>query len=47
MKKRQIQGYVSEEVYSQLKQIADDKGLLFATLLRQIILDYLKTKDGN
>jgi len=42
--KRQIQSYISEEDYSKLKLIAEKEGLLFATLIRQIILNYLKTK---
>lgn len=42
--KRQIQSYISEEDYSKLKLIAEKEGLLFATLVRQIILNYLKTK---
>lgn len=43
MKKKQIQSYLSEEDYLKLKEIADSKGLLFATLVRQIIINYLKT----
>ena len=43
--KRQIQSYISEEDYSKLKLIAEKEGLLFATLIRQIILNYLKTKN--
>ena len=42
--KRQIQSYISEEDYSKLKLIAEKEGLLFATLVRQIIINYLKTK---
>lgn len=46
--KRQIQSYISEEDYNQLKKIADDNGLLFATLVRQIIINYLKLlKNDN
>jgi predicted DNA binding CopG/RHH family protein len=41
--KKQIQSYLSEEDYNKLKIIADKQGLLFATLVRQIILNYLKT----
>jgi predicted DNA binding CopG/RHH family protein len=41
--KKQIQSYLSEEDYNKLKSIADQQGLLFATLVRQIILNYLKT----
>ncbi len=40
--KRQIQSYISEEDYSKLKLIAEKEGLLFATLIRQIIINYLK-----
>jgi predicted DNA binding CopG/RHH family protein len=42
--KKQIQSYISEEDYSKLKLIAEKDGLLFATLIRQIIVNYLKTK---
>lgn len=42
--KRQIQSYISEEDYSKLKLIAEKEDLLFATLIRQIIINYLKTK---
>lgn len=42
--KRQIQSYISEEDYSKLKLIAEKEGLLFATLIRQIIINYLKSK---
>jgi len=45
MKNKQIQGYISIEDYNSLKLIADSQGLLFATLLRQIIKQYLKTHD--
>ena len=45
MKNKQIQGYISEADYAKLKEIADSQGLLFATLLRQIIKNYLKTND--
>lgn len=47
MKKKQIQGYLSEEDYSKLKDIAESQGLLFATLLRQIIKNYLKIYDRS
>lgn len=40
--KKQIQSYISEEDYSKLKYEADKQGLLFATLVRQIIINYLK-----
>ena len=45
--KKQIQSYISQEDYNKLKSIADEQGLLFATLIRQIILNYLKTKNEN
>ena len=45
--KRQIQSYISEEDYSKLKLIAEKEGLLFATLVRQIIINYLKTKNND
>lgn len=46
--KKQIQSYISQEDYNKLKSIADEQGLLFATLIRQIILNYLKTsKNAN
>lgn len=45
--KRQIQSYISEEDYSKLKLIAEKEGLLFATLIRQIIINYLKTKNND
>jgi hypothetical protein len=45
--KKQIQSYLSQEDYDTLKSIADKQGLLFATLVRQIIINYLKTvKNG-
>lgn len=43
MNKKQIQSYLSEEDYLKLKKNADKQGLLFATLVRQIIINYLKT----
>lgn len=43
MKNKQIQSYVSEELYSQLKQVAKSQGLLVATLIRQLIINYLKS----
>lgn len=43
MNKKQIQSYLSEEDYLKLKENADKQGLLFATLVRQIIINYLKT----
>ena len=42
--KRQIQSYISDEDYSKLKLIEEKEGILFATLVRQIIISYLKTK---
>ena len=45
--KRQIQSYISEEDYSKLKLIAEKEGLLFATLIRQILINYLKTKKND
>ena len=42
---RQIQSYISEEDYDELKVIAVENGVLFATLVRQIIKRYLKTKQ--
>ena len=45
--KRQIQSYISEEDYSNLKLIAEKEGLLFATLIRQIIINYLKSKNND
>jgi hypothetical protein len=45
--KRQIQSYISEEDYSKLKLIAEKEGLLFATLVRKIILEFLKTKTND
>ena len=45
--KRQIQSYISEEDYSKLKLIAEKEGLLFATLIRQIVLNYLKTTAND
>ncbi len=45
--KRQIQSYISEEDYSKLKLIAEKEGLLFATLIRQIIINFLKTKNND
>lgn len=45
--KRQIQSYISEEDYSKLKLIAKKEGLLFATLVRKIILEFLKTKTND
>lgn len=45
MKSKQIQGYISIEDYDSLKLIADSQGLLFATLLRQIIKNYLKQNE--
>lgn len=45
--KKQIQSYISQEDYNKLKNIADNQGLLFATLVRQIILNYLKTRNEN
>lgn len=41
--KKQIQSYISQEDYIKLKEIASNQGLLFATLIRQIIINYLKT----
>ena len=41
--KKQIQSYLSEEDYSKLKEVANKQGLCFATLVRQIIINYLKT----
>ena len=43
MKNKQIQSSVSEELYSQLKQVAKSRGLLVATLIRQLIINYLKS----
>ena len=43
MKNKQIQSYVSEEVYLLLKQVAKSQGLLPATLIRQLIINHLKT----
>jgi predicted DNA-binding protein len=45
--KKQIQSYISEENYDKLKSIAEEQGLLFATLVRQIILNYLKTINNE
>ena len=45
MKSKQIQGYISEADYSKLKEIAGNQGLLFATLLRQIIKNYLRENE--
>lgn len=45
--KKQIQSYISQEDYNKLKNIADEQGLLFATLVRQIILNYLKTSKND
>lgn len=44
--KKQIQSYISQEDYNELKNIADEQGLLFATLIRQIIINYLKTTNN-
>lgn len=41
--KKQIQSYIFQEDYNKLKNIVDEQGLLFATLVRQIIFNYLKT----
>ena len=47
MKKKQIQSYISEEQYEALKSIAENQGLLFATLVRQILINYLKTNSND
>jgi predicted DNA binding CopG/RHH family protein len=47
MKRKQIQSYLSTEDYNQLKEIANKQGLLFATLVRQIIINYLKTSNNE
>lgn len=47
MKRKQIQSYISEEQYEALKSIAENQGLLFATLVRQILINYLKTKENE
>lgn len=47
MKRKQIQSYISEEQYEALKLIAENQGLLFATLVRQILINYLKTKENE
>jgi predicted DNA binding CopG/RHH family protein len=44
---KQIQSYISEEDYNELKKIAKSQGLLFATLIRQIIVNYLKTVKND
>lgn len=46
MKNKQIQSYVSVDVYTQLKQVAEEQGLLVATLIRQLILNYLKQQKS-
>jgi len=46
MKNKQIQSYVSFDVYTQLKQVAEEQGLLVATLIRQLILNYLKQQKS-
>ena len=46
--KKQVQSYLSVEDYIKLKEVADSKGILFATLVRIILLNYLKQiKDGK
>ena len=45
--KKQIQSYISQEDYNKLKNIADEQGLLFATLIRQIILNYLRAINND
>lgn len=48
MKKKQIQSYILESDYSKLKKLADSQGLLFATLVRQILINHLKViSDGK
>lgn len=47
MKNKQIQSYVSVDVYAQLKQVAEEQGLLVATLIRQLILNYLKQQKND
>jgi len=42
--KKQIQSYLSMEDYKKMKEIANKEGILFATLVRQIILKFLETK---
>ena len=42
--KKQIQSYLSVEDYSKLKKLADAQGQLFASFIRQILINYLKTK---
>lgn len=42
---KQIQSYISIDKYNQLKKLADDQGLLFATFIRQILTSYLINKD--
>jgi hypothetical protein len=45
--KRQIQSYISQEDYNKLKLISEKEGLLFATLIRQIIINYLNGKKNG
>lgn len=47
MKNKQIQSYISEQDYNDLKKISQENGLLFATLIRQILINYLKDKKNG
>lgn len=47
MKNKQIQSYISEQDYNELKKISQENGLLFATLIRQILINYLKDKKNG
>ncbi len=42
MKKKQIQSYLLDKDYKQLKKLADADGDLFASFVRKILLNYLK-----
>ncbi len=47
MKRKQIQSYISENDYNILKELAESKGLLFATLIRQILINFLKDNKND
>jgi len=42
MKEKQIQSYLTETDHNRLKTVADKRGLSVASLIRELILNYLK-----